>query len=299
MTLLQGIILGLVQGAGEFLPISSSGHLAVAQRLLGLDDVPLLFDVTLHLSTLVVVVLFFRKKIWALLRAFGRLCARRPAPSVAEGLGGEQDALVRERNLRAYILAIVLSTLVTGVLGIVTEKFIGDMPLVFVFTGFLITAALLVLTGIAERLRLRRKPSSCGGNGVPGEGESGFEKAPGVVQALIIGAAQGAGTLPGISRSGATIAGSILCGVERRTAGEYSFIVSIPAILGAFILELRHVEQLKVSVGLIPLAAGCVAAFVSGYLALWFLMRLVRKGKLQWFACYLIPLGILGIIFLR
>ena len=109
---------------------------------------------------------------------------------------------------------------------------------------------------------------------------------------------QGVGTLPGISRSGSTIAGALLCGVDRKAAGEYSFIISIPAILGAFILELKDLGDVSESVGLLPLIFGCIASFIVGYLSLALLMTTIRKGKLQWFACYLIPVAILGFIFL-
>ena len=104
--------------------------------------------------------------------------------------------------------------------------------------------------------------------------------------------------LPGISRSGSTIAGALLCGVDREQAGEFSFLLSIPAILGAFVLELDDLDAIGDSVGVAPVVAGCVAAFVAGIFALSVLMKIVRKGKLEWFALYLIPAGILGLVFL-
>ena len=116
-------------------------------------------------------------------------------------------------------------------------------------------------------------------------------------QAIVVGFMQGVGTLPGISRSGSTIAGSQLCGINRAAAGEYSFIVSIPAILGAFVLEIKDLGQMSSMVGAAQLAAGCLSAFISGYFALAVLMKIIKKGKLEWFACYLIPLGIAGLIF--
>ncbi|MBO4386053.1 MAG: undecaprenyl-diphosphate phosphatase, partial [Treponema sp.] len=110
MSILQSILLGALQGLAEFLPISSSGHLAIAQKLFGLEDLPLLFDVFLHLATLCAVMLFFWKKIWKLLCTFARLVFRRPAP---EGIGEAE-----EKNNRSYILAVILTTFVTGVIGI-------------------------------------------------------------------------------------------------------------------------------------------------------------------------------------
>jgi undecaprenyl-diphosphatase len=127
------------------------------------------------------------------------------------------------------------------------------------------------------------------------------------VQALVIGFMQGIGTLPGISRSGSTIAGGQLSKLDRTAAGEYSFIISIPAILGAFVLSLKdYLELLKEggiseeqSIKIGVTLAGCFAAFVSGYFALFFLMKLIKKGRLELFAFYLVPLGVLGMIFLK
>jgi undecaprenyl-diphosphatase len=299
MSIFQGILLGLLQGVAEFLPISSSGHLEVAKALFGLEDVPILFDVFLHLATLCSVVLFFRKKIWYLLCAFGRLIARRPAPAQIKNRDGtmtvltQEDAAAREKNLRAYILAIVLATVVTGLIGVVTSKKLGTLPIKFVCAGFIVTAVLLIASALCEKFASASKTSAAPKDQVA------FEKAPTWWQSLIIGFAQGVGTLPGISRSGSTIAGSLFCGVDRGVAGEFSFIVSIPAILGAFILELKDLSKVGATVGAEPVIAGCAAAFASGYIALTVLMKIIRKGKLEWFACYLIPAGILGMIFLH
>jgi undecaprenyl-diphosphatase len=115
---------------------------------------------------------------------------------------------------------------------------------------------------------------------------------------LITGLAQGIGVLPGISRSGSSIAGALLAGVDRSTAGEFSFLLSIPAILGAFVLELRHLDTLASMVAWQTVAVGCVTAFAAGLASLAFLMRLIKRGNLAWFAVYLIPAGIAGIIWL-
>ena len=120
-------------------------------------------------------------------------------------------------------------------------------------------------------------------------------KAPTLIQSLVIGFAQGIGTLPGISRSGSTIAGALFCGVSRSTAGEFSFIVSIPAILGAFILEAKDLGEVASNCGIAQLVLGCAVAFASGYFALAVLMKLIKKGRLQWFAAYLVPVGIIGL----
>ena len=302
MNVFQSIILGLVQGLAEFLPISSSGHLNIVRHFMGLDDIPLLFDIFLHVGTLCAVILFFRKKIWELLCVFGRMIIRRPAPSSVKENGrvlelSKEEAVSREKNSRFYILAIILTTFVTGVIGLFTEKIIGDVSQSFVCIGFIITAFLLVFSAVIEKIR-NKKIALKGEEQKEGKLPSQM-KSPSWFQALLIGLAQGIGTLPGISRSGSTIAGSLLCGVDRKTAGEYSFIASIPAILGAFILELKDLGQAASLISIDCALAGFFAAFTSGYLALTALMKLIRRGKLEWFAAYLIPAGILGLIFLH
>ena len=150
MTLLQGILLGILQGIAEFLPISSSGHLAIAQSLFGLDDVPLLFDVFLHLATLAGVCLYFRKKIWTLLKCFGRWITRRP---LKDDTGFDKsDILCGSDQLgRRTIIAIILSTIVTGLIGILTSKLIPELPVKVICCGFLITSVLLIVSAILEK----------------------------------------------------------------------------------------------------------------------------------------------------
>ena len=288
MTLLQGILLGLLQGIAEFLPISSSGHLAVIQNLFGLEDIPLLYDVILHLATLLAVCIYFRKKIAKLFMVFGRLIARKPASSEID----LEDFLCgTEERGRRTILALIISTLVTGVIGLFTSKLIPELPIRVTCAGFLVTAVLLIVSSVIERKRALSEEKAA-----QSENE---EKGISVIQALVIGLMQGFGTLPGISRSGSTIAGSQFCGLRRDAAGEYSFLVSIFAILGAFVLELKDVSETGFNVGAAPVIGGCVAAFIAGYAALTLLMKIIKKGNLEWFALYLIPLGILGSIFLK
>lgn len=283
MTVLQGIFLGALQGIAEFLPISSSGHLAIAQNLFGLSETPLLFDIFLHLATLAAVCIYFRKKIWALLKCFARWISRRP---LVQNTGIEkEDSLCGTDELgRRTIIAIILSTIVTGIMGVLTSKFIPEMPIKIICIGFLVTSALLIISAVVGKKAARAATES-----------TGVSKK----QAIFIGFMQGIGTLPGISRSGSTIAGAMLCKVDRKTAGDYSFIIAIPAILGAFLLELKDLGDVSETVGALPLISGCLASFIVGYLSLALLMRAIRKGKFQWFACYLIPAAILGLIFLK
>lgn len=275
MSTLQGLLLGALQGVAEFLPISSSGHLALAQALFGLEDVPLLYDVLLHLATLLAVVLFFWKQIWNLILVFCRLITRKPLP--------EDTALASsEKAGRANILAVIIVTVITGGLGVVTSKLIPEMSLKVTGAGFLVTSALLIASSLISRKT------------------NAEEEYPSVSvkQSLLIGVMQGFGTLPGISRSGSTIAGALFVKVDRKLAGEFSFIASIPAILGAFILEAKDLGEVSSSIGAGPVIAGCAAAFITGWFSLAFLMKLIRKGRLEWFSAYLIPLGIATIIFM-
>lgn len=276
MTIFQGIILGLLQGVAEFLPISSSGHLAVVQRLFDLQDIPLLFDVFLHLATLLAVIIFFWKKIWYLLCVFCRWITRRSK---------QEDS-----SAHSTIIAFLIGTGVTGVFGILLSDFISDISIKIICCGFIITAFLLLLSAWIEKKYFANKTSPSSEQ----DSENIYVKP---IQGLFIGLAQGFGVFPGISRSGSTIAGALLCGVNRKTAGEFSFLLSIPAILGAFLLEVKDIGQIGSSVGIAPIVAGCVAAFISGFVALFFLMKIICKGKLEWFSLYLIPLGILGVIF--
>lgn len=269
MSVIQGILLGMLQGVAEFLPISSSGHLALAQNIFGLSDVPLLFDIFLHIATLAAVCLYFWRKIWDLLKVLGRWITKNKEYK-------DQDAAGR-----TTIVAIIISTFITAVLGLVVSKLLPELSIKVTCAGFLVTSLLLI---VSSRIK---------------KSDTDPAKPVSPLQAVIIGIMQGIGTLPGISRSGSTISGALFCGVDQKVAGDYSFIVSIPAILGAFVLELKDLGEVSESVGAAPIIAGCAAAFAVGYISLTYLMKLIRKGKLQWFAAYLIPLGIAGMIFLK
>lgn len=290
MSVIQGILLGMLQGVAEFLPISSSGHLKIAQALFGLEEVPLLFDVFLHLATLFAVCLYFWPKIWALLKCFGRWISKKERTTE---INQNADLLcLTEKGGRKTIIAIIVSTVITAFLGLVSSKLIPDLSIKFVCAGFLLTSVLLITSSILEKKQNKINIQN------PKIEKAQLENGVSIPQSIVIGLLQGIGTLPGVSRSGSTIAGALFCGVNRKIAGDFSFIVSIPAILGAFILELKDLGEVSESIGAAPVIAGCAAAFAVGYISLTVLMKLIRKGKLQWFAAYLIPAAILGFIFL-
>jgi len=271
VSVFQSVLLGALQGIAEFLPISSSGHLVLARQLWGLGDIPVLYDILLHVSTLLVVVLVFRRRIAAIL---GALC-RRAGGCRREAPCWEEDA----ENLR-LLLYIILGSVPTAVVGFLLSRIearvVADPRVVAGL--FLVTAAILLSTLL-------------------GRGQKGYREL-GVLAVLAIGLAQGIGVLPGISRAGITISAALLLGLERQKAGEFSFLLSIPAILGALVLQLREGESLLHQVSLPSLSAGIVASFVVGLVALTLLLRLVRRGRLPWFAAYLVPLAVAGLILL-
>ena len=199
---------------------------------------------------------------------------------------------------RKTIIAVIIATIITGAIGVVTSKLIPDMPNKVICAGFIVTSALLITSALLEKRQEKKMLASAEGTAASSSSTSTGAKGISVKQSLLIGFMQGFGTLPGISRSGSTIAGALFGGVKRSAAGEFSFIVSIPAILGAFVLELKDLGEVSSSIGAGAVIAGCITAAVTGYLSLMMLMKLIRKGKLQWFAAYLIPVGILGMIFL-
>jgi undecaprenyl-diphosphatase len=288
MTVFQGILLGILQGIAEFLPISSSGHLAVAQHLFKLDEVPLLFDVFLHLATLFAVCLYFWRKIARLFCILGRWIVRRAQP---ESFLKPEDSLSgSDKAGRRTIIAVIITTFITAAIGIVTSKKMPELSIKSTCAGFLVTAVLLIVSNLRRQRNEKLAEATEAAN---------EPKGISLFQSVVIGVMQGLGTLPGISRSGSTIAGALYSGVDAKAAGDFSFIVSIPAILGAFILELKDLGEVSSSIGAAPVIAGCAAAFATGYIALTFLMKIIRKGKLHWFAAYLIPVGILGLLFLK
>ena len=264
MNHLQSIILGMVQGITEFLPVSSSGHLALGRRLFGLSQVPLLYDILLHAATLTVVLIVFRRRVLAILAGLF---------AWVRGRAGQEE--LRQARLAGLIL---LATLVTAMLGIPLNKLDLEADPKIISGLFLVTAAVLVAS--SRRPGARRL------------------EAVRLKDALLIGLAQGIGALPGVSRSGATISAALATGMDRADAGEFSFLLSIPAVLGALALKLRDAGALSEQVEPSVLAAGMAAAAITGFAALFLLLRLVRNGRLKYFAFYLVPLGLAGLVLL-
>ena len=282
MTAVKALLLGLIQGIAEFLPISSSGHLERFKNILGLTDVPLLFDVILHIATLFAVSAVLRKRIGAIFAALWRFLFGKKVPNV-KGLSKTQKKKDEEsqQNL-AFVLPIIIATAVTGVIGILIEKvlleeFTWMRGTKIVAVNMLITAAILGLTAIM-------KPGERGPARI-GKGRAAF-----------IGFAQGIGVFSGISRSGITISAGLFAGLNRETAGELSFLLSIPAILGAFVLTIKDAGSMMATVSFAQLALAFIAALLSGMASLKILMKIIKSGKIYWFAPYLVLVGISGLL---
>ena len=261
----QAAILGVLQGLTEFLPVSSSGHLVLGQRFFGLTEPELLFDISLHIGTLLAVVLVFFKEIAAIFSALVRM------PALLAESGGWRPMLQGSEQVRTAFL-IVVGSVPTAVLGLgfhrAADRIFASVPIV---------GAMLLVTGALLWATRRR---SGGGRTV---------SSMTVKDALIIGLLQGCAILPGISRSGATISAALFLGVERSTAGRFSFLLSLPAIVGALLLEIHGGLSSTASGPTVLL--GAVVAAATGCLALVALLRIVKSGHLHRFAPYCWLLG--------
>ncbi|MDO4344402.1 MAG: undecaprenyl-diphosphate phosphatase [Eubacteriales bacterium] len=285
MSVLYSIFLGIVQGITEFLPVSSSGHLAILKNLLGIQmDNGLLFDVLLHLGTVIAIICVFRKDIWRMIRETVHMIAD-IVYNIKTRIHNqkEQDAKryrkVVHNNYRKFVVLILVSTVPTAVIGYTARELVSIAEQTLIVPGIclILTAIFLIVADVTEP-----------GKKIPRDVSytSGF----------MIGVAQGLSTLPGLSRSGMTIASCLMCGFERRFAVKYSFIMSIPAILGAAVLEIHESigTNLAFTQVLIYLL-GAAAAGIAGYICIKKMLVIVRKKKFKGFAVYCLVLGIISI----
>ena len=274
MTYLKAILLGLVQGIAEFLPISSSGHLAIARNLLNMEgagSIPEFFDVLLHLGTLIAVFAAYwgdiRDMVVEFFRGIGDLAHRSTPTPVPPA--------------RRLILLIIVGTLpLFAVLPIrKTVQGLGDnmyfVGAALIFTGFLLF--------LCDRVRRGRKT----------------ERSATWLDALLVGVGQAVATLPGVSRSGMTITAGCFVGYERRFAVRFSFLLSIPAVLGANLLSfIKALGEESIDASLIPAyLIGMLAAMLSGIAAISLMKLIAKKSKFGWFAYYCWGAGVLTIIF--
>ena len=269
MEIWEAVIVGVVQGLAEFLPISSSGHIVLTQYLLGIREVgsdhqpDLAFEVILHVGTLISVLIFFRPSLWRLVQAL------------------YTKELVEERK---KILWLALATVPAVIAALLFKDFFNAVPgNPFMVSGLLIVTGLVLFVPRLVRGRAERV---------------------GLKSSLIMGVGQAFAILPGISRSGSTIAAGLVSGVKAERAAEFSFLMSIPAIAGGFVLTMKDrmeetgsFEEALKSCLSAPYLAGAVAAAIVGLLAISLVMGAVKRGKLEYFSYYCFAAGIAGMAF--
>jgi len=271
MTIIKAIILGIIQGLTEFLPVSSSGHLAVTQQLLNVpDDKILFFTIMLHLGSLLAVFAVYAKDIGMIIVEFFRL--------FGEVIIGKGFKINNEhRRLGIYI---IIATIPTGLMGII----FGDVFASF-YSSTLIIGISLMITGtllwVAEK-------SNSGKRSI---------KDMNIFDALVVGVFQGLAITPGISRSGSTIVGSLFRGFNKELATKFSFLISIPAILGATVFEVKDVLEVgmgDLTIGI--LITGILSALISGLFAIRVLINFIKKEKLYYFSFYTWTIGAVVIL---
>lgn len=267
MTYFEAVILGLVQGLAEFLPISSSGHLALLQQFFGIDETKvLLFAVMLHVGTLISVFIVYWKDIWELIV---ELCLT--IKDLCTGKGLRLD----ERPVRKLGVLIIIATIPTGIIGVLGGDFFDSLytSIIPIGVGLIITGFLLVM---AERM---------------GSSSRGLEKMN-FRNAFFIGLVQGIAICPGISRSGSTLFGSLICNLDRKFAVKFVFLISIPSILGSAVMELPDAIKAGVTAAEAgPVIVGMLVAAVSGLVAIKTMIKIVSDKKLSYFSYYVWVVG--------
>ncbi len=270
MSLLEAILLGIVQGLTEFLPISSSGHLVLGEFLLKVKFDDISFEVFLHLGTFGSVVIVFRRTLWSMLKAVG-LNVR--------SIFLRKVAFSATKDWHLFLL-ILIGSVPAGVAGVLFCDYVEESfsSVVFVSLMLLFTGTILIVTQFFK----------------PAKEKLNFK------DAILVGVAQALALFPGISRSGLTISTGIFAKVKRSTSAEFSFLLSLPAILGASLLELKevlgHINSVE-EAGLY--LTGTVTAFLVGYLAIKFLLNVIEKGKFQYFGYYCFVVGLFFLLFSR
>ena len=252
MNIFEAIILGIVQGLCEFLPVSSSGHLLLVRQVMGLSGEYLLFDVTVHVGTLIAVCIHFYK-----------------------------DVISMFTVQRRKLWYLMLSTVFAVVVGFLTKIFAPSLVEQTKYLGinFIICAIMLAVAQVVARGRKEQKPFT-------------------YKTAISMGLMQAVGVFPGISRSGSTITGGILAKADKNEIASFSFLMSIPIILGSFLLESASaISKGATVIGIAPIIVGFVASFLSGLLAIKFMMKIIKKANFLPFSVYLTVIGIITTVF--
>lgn len=299
MTVFEAIIQGIIQGATEFLPVSSSGHLSISKHLFGIELPGILFDIMLHLGTLVAVVFVYRKLIWRLLKEFGSLCV-----DVVHGKFKWSEMNHDRRLIFMLIIGLLPLFLLfapipgTGMqLKDLSDQLGSDSSMLAEGLALLATSALLFLGIRADRLTHKKTIQDRQGRRVQNPGRKKLH----TVDAIVIGFTQCvAAVFPGLSRSGSTLSVGLLRGINQQTALDYSFVLGIPAIAAAAVVSLKDLGSDGAAIGVAPLIAGVITAAIVGFLAIKLLKWIVTTNKLTIFAYYTLIAGtlvtVLGII---
>lgn len=299
MTVFEAIIQGIIQGATEFLPVSSSGHLSISKHLFGIELPGILFDIMLHLGTLVAVVFVYRKLIWRLLKEFGSLCV-----DVVHGKFKWSEMNHDRRLIFMLIIGLLPLFLLfapipgTGMqLKDLSDQLGSDSSMLAEGLALLATSALLFLGIRADRLTHKKTIQDRQGRRVQNPGRKKLH----TVDAIVIGFTQCvAAVFPGLSRSGSTLSVGLLRGINQQTALDYSFVLGIPAIAAAAVVSLKDLGSDGAAIGAAPLIAGVITAAIVGFLAIKLLKWIVTTNKLTIFAYYTLIAGglvtVLGII---
>lgn len=270
LDIISAIILGAVQGISEFLPISSSGHLVIVPHLLGVET-GLAFDVILHVGTLVAIFTFFWKDIINIIKGFIVSII-----NLTEGFDKFKDGLRRVPEER-FAWLILIATIPTGIIGLLFNNVVET-----IFRGTVFVGLFLIITGIILYYSERHSSGNI------------TEKDMSFKQAITIGICQGIAVLPGISRSGATIASGLCLGLNREYAARYSFLLSVPAVVGAAVFKVKDLATIDATTTV--LVAGFLSSVIFGYLSIKLLMKMIEGWSLDIFAYYCWIVGILTFV---
>lgn len=269
----EAILLGLIQGLTEFLPVSSSGHLEIGKALLGVETTDdLLFTTMVHTATVLSTIVVFRNQIWYLLKGF--FCGLKGI-RISKGEDGSRTLVCNDQT--DYLLKIAVSMIPVFVVGVFLKDQVESLfgSIMVVAFALLVTAVLLFFSDYASRPgRKSIFPQNESRNGIS------------YWQAFAVGLGQALAVVPGLSRSGTTISTGLICGVRREVIAQFSFLMVLVPILGETFLELVGGEFSASSVGALSLILGFVSAFLSGLFACKAMVALVKKAKLSWFALY-------------
>lgn len=289
LTVFQGLIIGIVQGLTEFLPVSSSGHLVIVENILGITELNIAFDTFVHLGTLLAVFVYFIKDIVQMIKAF--------FSSISDIFRGEFKTEFRENPYKQLVWLVLIGTIPAGIIGLtfkdVFESSFTNLGVIGAF--LLVTGCILFISEKVSKSKIAKGETIISADFDDETAIATNMKNINVKKALIIGFAQALAIFPGISRSGSTLATGLLTGLNREFAAKFSFLLAIPAILGATIVQFKDIGH-ALSVDMWPFVVGFMAAAISGYLAIDLLLKIVKEKSLNIFAVYCWIVGTLVLI---